>query len=55
MRRSERVRCQNCEFYEEKGGECRLSPPTVDGFPKVDAYQWCGQFLLDPTIGEVSQ
>lgn len=55
-------RCDACRFMGTRwtsglGGEnasaesteeCRLRPPTINGWPKVDASDWCGQYEKRP-------
>jgi hypothetical protein len=50
--------CTNCAYYhptdkDRLAGECRCKPPTVPmGWPKVDALDWCGQFLSRENLYE---
>lgn len=44
--------CKDCKFWisanptdtDWEYGECRFSPPTTDGWPRVSDTQWCGSY-----------
>jgi hypothetical protein len=46
--------CRDCRFWKIQyesdvadtyaNGYCRNSPPTINGFPRVVADQWCGAY-----------
>jgi hypothetical protein len=54
--------CTNCAYYhptdkDRLAGECRCKPPRVGAihespWPKVDALDWCGQFLSRENLYE---
>jgi hypothetical protein len=56
--------CTNCAYYhptdkDRLAGECRCKPPQVFAtnigqtyWPKVDALDWCGQFLSRENLYE---
>jgi hypothetical protein len=36
------MKCAECKSYDT--GECHRYPPTINGFPRVSATSWCGEF-----------
>ena len=53
--KSENMTCKTCMFYVKKEttkaaqeiGRCRLSGPTMKGFPVVFPTDWCGAHRID--------
>ena len=51
--RSVGMRCETCMwFVKKKGsvGRCRRHAPTMNGYPVVYKYDWCGDHKLDETV-----
>ena len=60
VHRSTMMRCNTCRFFLEKKrtvhapntvytifGRCRRHAPTMNGYPAVYGYDWCGDHKLD--------
>ena len=48
--------CQTCRFFLNTGsptemygyGTCRRYPPDTDGrFPRIESYNWCGEYDMN--------
>ena len=50
------MRCDNCQFYSHKHGECREQSPVkllnveAGKFPRTERDSWCGRFRQDGTL-----
>ena len=58
VHRASRMRCNTCMYYAIKQnegpprpeiGRCRRRAPTMNGYPVVFPYDWCGDHKLDET------
>lgn len=41
------MKCALCRFFHVDHSECRINYPKSNGWPKVEADDWCGAFDLD--------
>lgn len=51
--------CGDCKMYEpphhvDHDGQCRAHPPGNEGFPRVLATDWCGEWQPRPAKDEAA-
>jgi hypothetical protein len=52
-----RPMCQECQWYQQNaagsGGQCRHASPTPPGWARVNAADWCGDYMGRPSVPAV--